>query len=337
MRIILTIILIMLAVPSLAEVRVQSQIPVNRNGSELVQARSYTTIPLGSINQGDEIDVSVTVTNAVYKDLSAYVIDKTNLNLMNQGLEYKSAGVQKQISPIQFKTKSWSYGEYYLVLDNRFANFLGKKIDYNIKTVKTLPEADRMKLAESYDAIYDSLKSTFIFPDFNINIVMCGMENAFSNPDITLCSELVQKLIQDGQPRAIVPIFMHELGHTLLNLWGLPGFDNEDVVDEFATIMLVRMGEDGKRSINEAMEWFSGHDVQAEVLNMLKKGDRHSLSIQRIRNMERLMASPENYARRWNRLLYPHMTDKALNGIINSTGKFDEPALAKNELEKRRK
>lgn len=335
MRVLIVILSWIMASSCFAEVRVQPQIPVNLSGSELVQARSTQLIPCGNLSQGDVIEVSVTIKNAVYKDLSAYIVDKTNLNLMKQGLEFKHIGtVEKQLSPIQVRGTAWSYGEYYLILDNRFANIIGKNVDYNIKSVKTLTESDREKLAEPYKLFYDGLKSAFIFPEFNINIAMCGMANAFSNPDITLCTELVAELVQNGQPEALMPILMHELGHTLLNLWGLPGYDHEDVVDEFATIMLVRT-EEGKRSISQAMEWFSGHNVRAEAQNMILKGDRHSLSIQRIRNMERLMTSPEKYADRWNRQLYPHMTDKALSDIISKPAKFDDPELAKKELGRR--
>jgi hypothetical protein len=41
---------------------------------------------------------------------------------------------------------------------------------------------------------YSTLKHMFVFPDFRTSVVHCGVMNAFSNPNITMCVELLEQL-----------------------------------------------------------------------------------------------------------------------------------------------
>ena len=93
--------------------------------------------------------------------------------------------------------------------------------------------------------MYDELKRTYIFNDFHISIQRCGKQNAFSDQgtgDITICTELWDSLHKEGLDKAIFFIIFHEMGHTMLDLWGLPLSDNEDAADEFSTIFLMMIG-----------------------------------------------------------------------------------------------
>src|SRR5207249_4814284 len=71
-------------------------------------------------------------------------------------------------------------------------------------------------------------------PNFKIFVRPCGGVNAYSNPDIVICSELINDLVRKNLADAIDPILFHEMAHSILFLWGLPGYDNEDVADDFS-------------------------------------------------------------------------------------------------------
>ncbi len=47
------------------------------------------------------------------------------------------------------------------------------------------------------------------------------------------------------------------------------------------------------------------------------------------------MTNAEDLIKRWNNILYPHMTVEALRSIISAPGLHDDTALAKMELAKR--
>lgn len=319
-----------------AEVNISNVSSQIINGSDFVKSQSLSIIPLGKTRPNDMFKVSVAVDNDVYRDISAYVVDEINLNLMNQQLPFRYAGALQALSPINFSAQSNNYSEYFLVFDNRYANLINKKIRYSIVSYKSIDAETVSKIKSGFGQIYSSLKQQLVFEDFDINVKPCNQANAFSNPDITLCTELIGQLIEKNKASALLGILFHELGHSLLNIWGMPGYDNEDTADEFAVSILVR-DEEGKKALYDMMAWFSEQNTRAEVQNMVSEGDRHSLSIQRIRNMERIISNPEPVVRRWNKLLYEHYTISALNSVISSPKRFDDVALASTILAKRMK
>src|SRR5215510_11189757 len=108
-------------------------------------------------------------------------------------------------------------------------------------------------------AIYDDLQDNYIFPAFSISIAPCGDINAFSRPDIAICSELVNDLIGKGQMDALFPIMHHELAHTLLYLWGDPRASDEDTADELG-LVFTRIMSDQPRATTQMYklaDWFS--------------------------------------------------------------------------------
>ena len=120
-----------------------------------------------------------------------------------------------------------------------------------------------------------------------------------------------------------------------LNLWGLPNFANEDDADQFATIMLLRSGEEGKQALYEWIQVYAEQDSRAQAANMLIAGDTHSLSVQRIRNIQASMKNSADLMSRWNNVLYPHMTSDTLKAVIANPASYDNPAAATRELAKR--
>ncbi len=107
---------------------------------------------------------------------------------------------------------------YYIVVDNR-ANLFQR--DYKLRVDEndgTQTERER-KLRELYTGRYSGLKKMFRFRDFDIAFRSCGVANAFSNPNITICSELVDDLEDKGISDVELWVFFHEIAHTLLRTW----------------------------------------------------------------------------------------------------------------------
>lgn len=319
-----------------AQVYVSDSIPNAIDKADTVKYGQANPHFIMNASPGDSFAVTVVVDNAIYHDLSVYLVDEINYNLFRQQLPFRYTGVQKGISPIRFSSNATSYGPYFLILDNRYARVIDKKVRFEVKTLSSMSPERVEKIKGGMEMIYANLKKSFVFPDFDIHITPCNQVNAFSNPNITLCAELISEMVKKQRTNAITAVLLHELGHSLLNLWGLPGYDNEDTADEFAAALLVR-SESGKKALYEVMQWYSEANVRAEAQNMIEKGDRHSLSIQRIRNMERILANPAPVARRWNQVFYQHATDQFLQKTISSPGQFDDVALASSILSKRAK
>jgi len=334
MRYAMLVMILLFAQSAQAQINVSPNITFTIGKQVNVPPRHYQAIPIANAQPGDQFDISLNIRNAVYRDISAFVTDETDLNLFHQGLPFKRIGPGKRNAPIHFSAKAWSYGTYYLVLNNQYANFITKKAQFQAQIHTRMPTKVQAGLRQALTKEYNQLKSEFVFPDFDINVRPCGQSNAFSNPNITICSELLLQMARKKAGGALEAIFLHELGHTLLNLWGMPGYDNEDVADEFSAVLtLQRPG--GEKALDQELEWFSSQSSVAEANNMLARGDRHALSIQRIRNIQRIIHNPKPVIHRWNRFLYPHMTKRALESIVKKPGPYGQPQLAQHVLKMR--
>ena len=164
-----------------------------------------------------------------------------------------------------------------------------------------------------FDVLVTELNSTYSFPR-NIDIVFvdCGEENAFYDPEtveVYMCYELIQKYADifaeeyqgDYSDEVILAghfTFLHELGHALVDQYQLPIIvREEDVVDSFATILLLQTGEED--SVIAGIEQFDiDAEEEDEELSELPFWGEHSLSIQRVYNIACLAygSDPNGYA-----------------------------------------
>ncbi|MGH7946649.1 MAG: DUF4344 domain-containing metallopeptidase, partial [Opitutaceae bacterium] len=307
--------------------------------STLVPAQRLAIFELGTLDTGEAVGIQVHVANAVYKDLSVYVVDAPNMALARQNLQFRHVqGVSKKVAPFRVGVKIEALGPYYLVLDNRYAAVINKKVEFQVVQLRRLSTSEVQATKERLEKLYAGLRQMFVFKDFNVHVGNCGQPNAFSTlatGDVTLCNELIDQM--STRPDALTAVLLHELGHTLLNLWGLPNYKDEDVADQFATNILLRTGENGKRALSEWMQWFAEHNSRAQATNMLITGDTHSLSVQRIRNIQSDLKDASDLMRRWNNVLYPNMTDEALRSIAAKPAPFDDADSARKELARRGK
>lgn len=299
-----------------------------------VNPRAEYAQPIGIFSVGDQMEITVALSNAIYKDVTAYITDEVNYNLYRQGITFQSVSAIRRKTPFTLTAQAWSGGQYFLILDNQYAGVITKHARVQMAYKAHLSDEIRNVLRRTMEDFYAELKRTFIFPDFNVRIRPCGQANAFSSPDITLCTELLAQLAGRQQMGALAAVIMHEVGHSLLNVWGLPNFDNEDTADEFAAVQLVP-SQKGQEALAQMLLWFSQSNSRQEVDYMLQSGDRHSLSVQRIRNVQRIVKNPAPVIARWNRLLYPHMTADTLEAITKNPEQFSDASLAEQELKSR--
>lgn len=179
-------------------------------------------------------------------------------------------------------------------VDARFTLFRTMKMPDMVALVKELIE----------DAI-GPLQASHALPSFKILVRPCGFRNAFSNRDVVICTELVLDLVSNSFTEALLPILFHEVAHSLLFLWNLPGFDNEDMADEFAAVLL---GNVNPESIDVYIKWLEARDSVREAVIQIAEGDRHTISIQRARNMKAALGKQDDLRRRWVNLLKPFRT-----------------------------
>lgn len=214
-----------------------------------------------------------------------------------------------------------------------------KKVSAHIYVTDELTEDAQQQIKTELDNLSNSLHKYFIAPSFDISFAPCRTENAFSTSKgghITMCSELISDMLANNNQGAFISIFAHELGHSLLNLWGDPSYANEQTADEFAVAMLLMDNSgNGETYLYDWIDWFKRHEYLNGELSAMLAGDPHPLTVQRISNIEKILASRGDFQRRWANALYPHMTDKALSDIVDKPYAGANVALAENILKTR--
>jgi len=338
----LAITAILVSTKVVAQVTVSPVMALDQQVSNfVVNAKSMQVIPLPtSGSHQDAYRIKIDASNAIYKDITAYILDQKNLLMYQSGQTFSGLGYQKAIAPFIIQGSIPFTGPKFLILDNRYASIIAKKVNITIEAKLPLTSSQQQKTQQSFEELYANLKKKLIFPDFNIRVEPCGQINAFSDSfgsgDIHYCTETISYLSRTNNAGAFTAIFLHEVGHSLLGLWGVPGNNNEDIADEFATYVLMSSGPNGYALLNRSLEFWEGRDTSAEIQNMLTSGDRHSLSVQRIRNIKENMQRGEAFIKRWNTLIYPHVTEEALNAIVQNPSYGDDVALAEKIISERK-
>lgn len=301
-----------------------------------VPANRALVIPLPGGQLGDRYRAEIAVVGGQFNDLSAYILDEHNRRLFDAGRGFYGDLRVREHTPFALTSEARQSGPHYLVLDNRYAVFIGKRVSVRMGMAKTMSPELVAATKSAFESFYDAIRRDLDFPAFDIHVKPCGMVNAFSHRnsgDITICTETIAQLAR--KPGTLQGIMAHELGHTLLSLWQLPGAGNEDLADEFAVQLVLRQ-PDGQQIVREFAEWFAAGNPWMEARKIIERGDRHTLSPQRMRNVRAWAENPGDLMARWNRLLYPHMTDWALERIITKPGFHDDPALAQSVYGARR-
>lgn len=112
------------------------------------------------------------------------------------------------------------------------------------------------------------IEKYYYLPTFTVSLKPCGYQNAYSDPNAVICSELFAEFFEKQLIGAVYPIMFHEVAHTLLQLWGLPGYDNEDIADSFAAASLATTMPD---YMDEFIKWLELQDSVKEAFVQLVK------------------------------------------------------------------
>ena len=282
---------------------------------------------------------AITVINDLFPDLTVLFCDENNKDLYVGRSTAYCDGVRKGRGYFEFTSNAHQSGAYYLVLDNSYSLFTSKKVFITPKVTKMLSKNEQTELEEVLQQGLKEFHETYIFDDFDLDVVSCGQENAFSQVNgghITLCSELIFTAMLNDEKGAFAGVLMHEFGHSLLNLWHLPNWNNEKTADEFAAVMLIL--EDQGELIESWIDWFERNENIAAEFEIIRQGGEHPATAQRISALKDIINNKDDYVRRWLNILYPKMTKQALKKIINGErNEFHNPELATEILEKRMK
>jgi hypothetical protein len=302
-----------------------------------VSPATYTTFTLDRLTPGARVGIKINVTGGTNNDIFAYLLDTENhARFMRKEKFLTYIKDSKVVYQNSFEIRLPQSGPYYLVLDNSNSILSSKNVQVYLMSVLNQPLAQHITLKKGLEEFYGILEEMFDFPGFNMTVRHCGEENAFSSPDITICFELMEGAYKRGNATSIAWTIFHELGHTLLRLWDYPLWDNEDAADEFATV-LVLMGNnsDGRLALRQAVsEWLSRpSDREAKVI--LERGDRHSISIQRARNILQWEQNADELKRRWFKIFVNHIKTHHLQQLKIKPEPWMDLYLIENELKKR--
>jgi hypothetical protein len=303
-------------------------------GTTAVNARQAVqyNFPLTS---GTILSAQFQVQGGLNDKIQVSLLDADNYQLFSAHRPFKhylgTSGAIKGIGRYTFKIPQ--DGVYYVVLDNGQAWLLPRNVTLHLDAIlpQSTPTSEELKTV--LEAIYSQLKQVFMFSDFQTSVRHCGVVNAFSNPNITLCAELPEELQAKGMNDAFVFVYLHELGHTLMKEWGLPLWDNEDAADEFATAFLL-MGNQKKIALESAQWWVSEGATTQDAVAKIWMDDRHSLSPQRARNIIRWVNNANDITLRWQRVFVPHMQTPALQSMLNDPAVSDKD-FVRSELSRR--
>jgi hypothetical protein len=294
-----------------------------------------------SLTQGSALVAAFTVEGGLDNKVNVWLLDLANFQQYQARQRFAffkgTSGPIQQVARYAVRVPETNL--YYLVVDNQRSQVFPRTV--NIYSYAVLPSAteDSVKAQRGIETLYEKLKLLFVFQDFRISLRHCGMENAFSEArtgSITLCMELLQKLAGQGLNQAGEWIFFHELGHTLLNLWGQPLWDNEDAADEFATVFMLLLHQE-KVALEAAQSFSSDAPTQQKLqaLSKLVQDDRHSLSPQRARNIIHWLNQREALLRRWGKVFVPNMQTNILLSLDRQRDDWIDHALVRSELAKR--
>lgn len=304
--------------------------PVVLNRS--VRAGHFEILDLGELAAGDKARLQIQSENRAFPDITALVMEEGSVGPYLAGQRVRASGSQRRATPYGFEFAADRRGRYVLVVDNRYSLMVTKQVRGQVVIEQSLPEAEMERLKRAFTSLLQHVHASFEVPQFALRVQPCGQVNAFSRfatGEITMCSEMISRTIRT--PGALLGITYHELGHSLLALWGLPGNDNEDTADEFAVQLALRNAREAE-AIDQFAAYFETSDSWLEARHVIEKGGRHSLGVQRARNIRAAVANAKAVTAKWNRLIYPKMTSAHLRKVVAAPGQYESAELARQIL-----
>ena len=295
------------------------------------------TFAIGDLRQGDVVslamkssdDQATFVVNLVHRaDYQGYVKDRQKpFNRADRG----------RALPVS-APRRWDVGRsgpYLLVLAGDWT-WGTAEVQLEANVQRRLTEQEQFAIKEWASGVANTVASMFVVKPFHVEVAPCGSLNAISmdGGNIRLCTELLHRLgVSDGQ---FIGIFFHEFGHSLLRLWGMPGWDQEDIADDFAVYMLLQFDGGIGMAADFASYFQTYADPKDEALRVTTQGGRHSTGLQRYQNIQQRLRDPRRFMEEWNSQLYPRMRTEHLRRIAADPRPFGSQQLAVQVLAGRR-
>lgn len=307
-----------------------------------VQARQTVTIAAHNglvysltLTGGSALVARFQVAGGLNNKIKVLLLDADNYRLYQAHQKYSyfqgTTGEVRGTGHYVFKVPQT--GIYDLVVDNSEAWLLPRQVQLYVYSVSPTSTTQSTEAERNLTNLFGNVGKLFIFPSFKIQLRHCGIVNAFSNPNITLCAELIESLTDQHLEQAIGFVFFHELGHSMMRLWGLPLSDNEDVADEFATVCMILARQ--QQPALQAAQWWEAQTSQQEALSKLWIDDRHTVSPQRARNIIHWLNQPDDLLQRWMRLMTPHLQSTAILELMKDSRLAPVRAVMQAELQRR--
>ncbi|MEH6588208.1 MAG: DUF4344 domain-containing metallopeptidase [Halioglobus sp.] len=211
-------------------------------------------------------------------------------------------------------------GEYLLYFHNRSDAACSFKGELNV----SLTTAGAASIEQQLKRLSEQLQKVFIMDAIDYQLVDCDSSNSYARgSEVLLCRQHLETL-RDNAPdteaaqHLIFFTLMHETAHVLLTQWRYPFNNNEDVVDEFGVVLTRLMKRDA--AIEAQARYFEQQPSQSEYEHILNNDDRHTLSIQRARNL-RGWAADASLMARWMPFLIPHIRSDHLQALTTTPNK----------------
>jgi len=225
-------------------------------------------------------------------------------------------------------------GDYLLYFHNRSEKTCDFKGELNV----SLTTAGDASIEQQLRRLSDQLQTVFIMDAIDYQLVDCDSNNSYARgSEVLLCRQHLETLADNTPDKKtaehlIFFTLMHETAHVLLTQWRYPFNNNEDVVDEFGVVLTRLMKRDA--AIEAQAGYFEKQPSQSEYEHILKNDDRHTLSVQRARNL-RGWAADKTLMARWMPFLIPHIRSDHLQALT-ATPNQELGALISTELTARK-
>jgi len=234
---------------------------------------------------------------------------------------------------VSFAVSIPAKGDYFVVLDNRSGQE-PRAVTVMVRAARASTNQAR-SAKEILSRFEQQLHQIFVFDPFPTGVKQCGRPKAFAGTSgIFLCAEYVHYLydVLKDQKRtkdALSFSLFHEAARALLSKWNHPFSANEEMADEFATVLMIMVNQ--KSRVFATAEYFIKNPSASETLLKLFGDGPHPLSVQRARNILSWARDPQ-LARKWQKVLVPHMQTALLRRLQHQPTPWTDLSLVENEL-----
>jgi len=243
------------------------------------------------------------------------------------------------VKRLSFSVSIPESGDYFVVLDNR-SGPKTKTVTLTVAAARS--SADQVEAADKILHTFEQqLHQLFIFDRFSMGVERCNEPKAFlDGSGIFLCAEYVYYLYdtlgdkQKAQDALAFSIF-HEVAQELLAEWNHPSATSKQTADQFATVLMVMLKQSERAS--SLAEYIVRNPSASESLAKVLNDDRHPPSPQRARNILRWLKDSHQLARKWQKILVPHMQTILLKRLLLKPTPWTDLELVEKELRTRQK